>query len=136
MIFVTLYLIIGVTIVGPSTKYEDDQKALIQAIEAQEEDVLSTTRYVFEYVTYTVETESKYCIYDENGEKVLERLKENLQLEEVQAILAENYPDLMEQEIEITYGYDGCVYMIQDDDYTMLMLDFDTLETVFYMKEG
>lgn len=137
LLIVVIYSLIGITITGPYYAGQSEGNKVIEKIEKNEkEDIISISRHSFEYVTYTCETKKKYVIYNEKGERILSRKKTEMQLEEVNKIVNKTYPALAKQEIQLSYGYENAVYLIEDDNYTKLMLDFDTLEEVFYMKEG
>lgn len=136
ILIVVIYSLIGISITGPYYLGQQDRNEVISKIEKSEKNVKSITRHSFEFITYTCETEDEYIIYNENGEKILTRDKKDLQLDEVEKIINKDYPELVSQEIQLSYGYENAVYLIEDDNYTMLMLDFDDLKEVFYMKEG
>lgn len=136
ILIVVIYSLIGISITGPYYLGQQDRNEVISKIEKSEKDVKSITRHSFEFITYTCETEDEYIIYNEKGEKILTRDKKDIQLDEVEKIINKDYPELVSQEIQLSYGYENAVYLIEDDNYTMLMLDFDDLKEVFYMKEG
>lgn len=136
VLIVVIYSLIGISVTGPYYLGQKDRNEVISKIEKSEKDVKSITRHSFEFITYTCETDDEYIIYNENGEKILTRDKKDLQLEEVEKIINKDYPALANQKIQLSYGYENAVYLIEDDNYTMLMLDFDELKEVFYMKEG
>lgn len=136
ILIVVIYSLIGISITGPYYLGQQDRNEVISKIEKSEKNVKSITRHSFEFITYTCETEDEYIIYNENGEKILTRDKKDLQLDEVEKIINKEYPELANQDIQLSYGYENAVYLIEDDNYTMLMLDFDDLKEVFYMKEG
>lgn len=130
------FFLIGITISGPYYRNVQEEKQMIDKISAKEKNIIAIERHSFQYVTYTCETKNSYVIYDENGKKVLTRKKSELQLDKVKKMVEKQYPILKEQEIKISYGYKGAVYLLENKNHTMLMLDFDTLKKVFYMKEG
>lgn len=136
ILIVVIYSLIGISITGPYYLGQQDRNEVISKIEKSEKGVKSITRHSFEFITYTCETEDEYIIYNEKGEKILTRDKKDIQLDEVEKIINKDYPELVSQEIQLSYGYENAVYLIEDDNYTMLMLDFDDLKEVFYMKEG
>lgn len=136
VLIVVIYSFIGVSITGPYYIGQNEQNQVIEKIKKEEKKVISITRHQFEYITYTCETKNEYIIYNENGEKILTRSKKELKLDKVKEIINEKYPELATQDIQISYGYENAVYLIEDDNYTKLMLDFDKLKKVFYMKEG
>lgn len=136
VVIVLVYVLIGISITGPYYAGQKDRSSVIAKIEKAEKKIVSITRHSFEFVTYTCETDQNFIIYNEKGEKILTRDKDELKLDEVNAILADKYPALSDKKITISYGYEDAVYLIEDDHYTMLMLDFDQLNEVFYMKEG
>lgn len=136
VLIVVIYSLIGISISGPYYAEQNDQQKIIEKIKKEEKKAISITRHQFEYITYTCETKNDYIIYNEKGEKILTRSKKDLQLDEVKKIINEKYPELADQDIQISYGYKSIVYLIEDDHYTKLMLDFDKLKKVFYMKEG
>lgn len=136
ILIVVIYSLIGISVTGPYYLGQKDQSEVIAIIEKNEDDIIAITRHSFEFITYTCETDDEFIIYNEKGEKILTRNKEDLQLDEVEEIIKNDYPALLNQTIQISYGYENAVYLIEDDNFTMLMLDFDELKEVFYMKEG
>ncbi|NBK97790.1 MAG: hypothetical protein EOM50_07185 [Erysipelotrichia bacterium] len=130
-----VYALIAFNITGPYYMGQSKSEKVIEKIKQKEKQVVSIKRHSFQYITYTCETKNKYIIYNEKGEKILTRSKKDLQLDKVKAIVNESYPELADEEIQISYGYKNAVYLLEDDQYTMLMLDFDKLKEVFYMKE-
>lgn len=131
-----VYVLIGINITGPYHKTQDKIDKVITKIEEKEKNVQSITRHSFKYVTYTCESEDYYRIYDENGRRILSRKKAELNFDKVRDIIYKSYPELKDIDIQVSYGYKNGVFLVEDDNYTMLMLDIDTHKKVFYMKEG
>ncbi len=125
---------IGVFISGPYFKHEAKSNKIEDKISENHKKVDSIYRNAFAFVTYTLETNKAVFVYDEKGELLLSRDKESLQYKEVEEFIQNTYPELQNVDIQISYGYDNAVYYIEKD-YEILLLDYDTLEEVFYMKE-
>lgn len=132
---VVFFVSVGIFISGPYFQNFEKEQDVVDIILENYDNEVSITRNAFAYVTYTVEDEDSYIIYNEVGEYVLTRNKQSLQLDNVKQIIKEQYPSLQEAIIQISYGYDTAVYYIEYE-YEILVIDYDSLEVLFYMKES
>lgn len=130
-----LYSFIGIFISGGVIKDREEQNTVVEKIENKNKKVKKVTRHVFKYITYTGETTSEYIFYDENGKRLAVRSKKETDFDKVKSILNEKYPNLADQKIKVGYGKKNPAYIIEKG-HELLVLDFETLKEVFYMKEG
>lgn len=130
-----VYTFIGIFISAPNQIYKDKEISITEKIKKDNKKIIDVERFSFKYVTYTATTKKSYIIYDHNGKKIATRKKSEAQFDKVKEIINKKYPALKDSEIKIGYGKKNIAYVIEDG-YTWLVLDFDTLKEVFYMKEG
>lgn len=130
-----VYHAISIFISAPNQIYKEEENKIIERIKKDNTKIEEIERFSFKYVTYTASTDKNYIIYDHNGDKIATRKKSDAQFDKVKEKIEKNYPSLKDSEIKIGYGKKNVAYIIENG-YTWLVLDFDTLKEVFYMKEG
>lgn len=135
LLFFVVYMFIGILISGPVLKKEDEIAKAKQKIVEQYEKIENIERHVFTYVTYTGEDDRRYIIFDEAGKKIAVRYKEDAKFDEVKKLLKEEYPNLVDCEIKVGYGKNKPAYIIEKA-YEKLVINFDNLRVVYYMKEN
>ncbi len=134
-LFVFIVTAMGVFVGGPYYENAAQQQVIIQKIEENHEQPKSIKRNAFQFVSFTVFDDDEITIYDENGEYLLSRDIDTLQEEKVKEYVEANYPTLIDAPIQVAYGYDSIAYYIEHD-LEVLVIDYDSLEELFYMKEG
>lgn len=135
LLFFVVYMFIGILISGPVLKKEDEILKAEQKIQEQYKNIESIKRHVFRYVTYSGEVEDRYIIFDENGKKLAVRYKKDAKFDEIKKLLKTSYPNLVDCEIEVGYGKNQPAYIIENE-FERLILNYDNLRVVFYMKEN
>ncbi len=115
-----VYFIIAINVGGPYYKNQADVQRIVTKINEEEKTDNTITRHSFKYVTYTSEDAKQYRIYDSNGDLILTRKKSKLKFDEVAKIVAEKYPELANETIQISYGYKNGVYLIENENDTKL----------------
>lgn len=138
---VLIVLLCGVIIVelslfisGPARKYEgqiDDEMARIQE---KYKNIKNMDRHVFYYTTYVGEDTKTIVWFNVKGKAIVNRKKNTLKIEEAKQVAQSTY-GAKEVEVALGYGYDNPVYVIQSD-VGSILLDYDTLKEVYYLKEG
>lgn len=125
---------ISIFISGPSRKYEADIKKQEQVIQTKYKDIKNLERNAFYYITYVGEDNDNYVWFNEKGVAIQNREKTTLKTEEVKTKIANDYQG---KDITITlgYGYNNPVYVAKSDK-GMVLLDYDTLEEVYFLKDG
>lgn len=132
---VVFYTTIGVFISGPAIKYEKKQESITQKISKKEKDIKTIEKHSFKYVTYIAQTKKEYVVYDKNAKEIAIRAKKDARFEEAKEVAIKKNNTFQDVDATIGYGYEEVVYVFEKG-HIVLLLDYDTLEEVFYMKEG
>lgn len=135
LLILVFYSFIGILISGPLIKYEEKERITIAKIEEDNKDVKNIKKHVFRYVIYTGETEESYIFFNKAGMRVAIRDKKDAKFDKVKDLIKKEYPTLDGVEINLGYGKDKPAYIIEKN-YEVLVLNFDDLKEVFYMKEN
>lgn len=125
---------ISIFISGPSYKYKSDIEQEMKLITTTYKDVTEVSRDVFYYTTYVGEDKNTIVWFNEKGKVITSQKKKTLKLEEVKRIVKDDY-GIKKSDIRLGYGYDNPVYVIESKG-GKLLLDYDTLKEVYYLKEG
>lgn len=129
------YSFVGIFISGGAIKDRNEQEAIVEKIENKTKDVEKVTKNVFKFVTYTAQTQKEYVFYDENAKKIAVRNRSAAKFDEVSELIRKEYPSLEGVKIKVGYGEKNPAYIIEKE-YELLVLDYNNLKKVFYMKEG
>ena len=135
ILFFVFYAFIGILISGPVLKVQSEEASVIAKIEKENKGIENIEKHIFKYVTYSAEDEDTYYFFDEEGNKLAIRDKKNAKFEDVKKLIEEEYPSLKDVEIQIGYGKNKPAYIIEKD-YELLILNYDNLREVYYMKES
>ncbi|MDH6366074.1 MULTISPECIES: hypothetical protein [unclassified Breznakia] len=133
IIFLLLIIIVsfmGIFVSGPVMKNEEVNQNIISKIETKNKACEQVVRHSFRYVTFTCESDSAYTIYDENAKKIASRKKSDVDFQKANEI-AQTYDEFKDVRVEIGYGYEGVAYVAEVGS-TMLIIDFDSYEVLFY----
>lgn len=134
VLLVIIYIEIAIYISGPARAYEKKIVAQQEVIQEQYPNIKNIQRHAFQYIVYSGEDTDAYLWLNENGELVTSREKSTLQMEEVVSTLETTY-GITDATIILGYGYDNPVYVAKIDNREIL-LDYDTLELVYDLREG
>lgn len=129
-----LYIEVAAYISGPLRSYDlkiEKQKDKIKEIYPE---ISNIYRHVFQYTVYSGSVKQSIVWFNENGEVVTTRNKEDVSMEAVSKKAIDDY-HLNDFEINIGYGYDNPVYVIVSKECEVL-LDFDSLELVYDLRKG
>ncbi|OCN05660.1 hypothetical protein A4S06_08080 [Erysipelotrichaceae bacterium MTC7] len=134
--FIVLLLVIicvslmGIFVSGPVLKNEYEQRRIESEIKSENKACEQIERHSFRYVTFTCESDESYTIYDENAKKIASRKKSEADFAKANELLA-NYKEMANTTFSIGYGYEGIAY-VANSGSTMLVVDFDSFEVLFY----
>lgn len=131
---VVIYTCIGIFISGPAIKYEEEQESIHQKIASKKKGVTHIYKHSFQFVTYIAETNKQYLVYDKNAKQIATRTKIDAKFEEAKQAAIKKDAIFIDIEATIGYGYEEVVYTFENGN-TMLLLDYETLDEIFYMKE-
>lgn len=118
---------------GPKYHYEHKIKEEEKVIKANYGKDLKLSRHVFQYITYIADGDDEFLWFNQKGSLITKRAKNTLQYDQVKQILKQY--GINEEMIALGYGYDNPVYVISNHDVELL-LDYDTLKEVYYLKKG
>ena len=135
LLLFVVYTFIGILISGPVLKKESEEKAVIAKITNENKGIENIEKNIFEYVTYTGEDNKRFVIFDEKGNRLAIRYKKDAKFDKVKQMIENEYPGLKDVDIKVGYGKNQPVYIIEKG-YEKLIINFDSLRVVFYMKEG
>lgn len=129
-----IYTEIAIFISGPARKYEDKVETQIAGIKESYAQIQDVQRHVFHYVVYVGEDLDTYVWFNEKGKAIASRKKNTYDEAKVKALVVKNYQG---ENIKITlgYGYQNPVYVVKCNKGEVL-LDYDTLKEIYYLKEG
>ena len=125
---------IALFISGPSRKYEQSIVQEESRITSNYKNIKELTRHAFYYTTYVGEQGNQLLWFNEEGKKIVSKKKSSLQMEEATKIARETY-GASDIEVTLGYGYKNPAYVIQSD-VGCILLDYDTLKEVYFLKEG
>lgn len=129
-----VYIEIAIFISGPTRKYEDKVATQIASIKQSYAQIQDVQRHVFHYVVYTGEDQDTYVWFNEKGKAIASRKKATYDEAKVKAFVSKNYHG-EDMHISLGYGYKNPVYVINFKQGELL-LDYDTLEEIYYLKKG
>lgn len=135
LLLFVVYTFIGILISGPMLKKESEEKAVIAKITNENKGIENIEKNIFEYVTYTGEDNKCFVIFDEKGNRLAIRYKKDAKFDEVKQMIENEYPGLKDVDIKVGYGKNQPAYIIEKG-YEKLIINYDSLRVVFYMKEG
>lgn len=115
-------------------KFDKENERLINKIKEKYPKADNFYRHSFQYVTYSANDGYYYRFFDKDGELIVSCLKSKADFAKVKAI-AENEFNVEDPLIELGYGYNNPCYVIDQED-VILLIDFDTYEVVYYLKEN
>ena len=134
VLYLTLLGGVGLFISGPKyANVKQDQK-IVEVIQTKYPNISILNRHVFRYVVYVGEGEGTYYFFNEKGEQISSR-QQNQQNEKKALLKMQKEYQLLDCELQLGYGIDGPVYSAETGQ-GMVLLDFDTLEEVYYLKKG
>ena len=129
-----LYLFFSIFVSGPKYHYDHQIKQEMQVIYDQNKNLKpNLKRHVFQYITYIGEDDHNYYWYNQSGEFMMTKEKSSYPFSQLQHKLKQY--EIKQYEIELGYGYHNAVIVITNDDVELL-LDYDTLEEIYYLKKG
>lgn len=142
IITLCLFMILGAVILveislfisGPVRKYEDKIERQVAVIEEENKNIQDIQRHVFQYITYAGHDNKNYTWFNEEGAIIVQRKLATYQPNEALAKVKKDY-GVEDAEITLGYGYDNPVY-VATSDAGIILMDFDTLEEVYYLKTG
>lgn len=125
---------ISLFISGPARRHEDVIATQMERIKDKYKNIQDLERHVFKYTTYVGEDVKKLVWFNEKGTAIVSKKKSSLEMEKARNIAKERYhaQDIV---VSIGYGYDNPVYIITCDQGSIL-LDYDTMKEVYFLKEG
>lgn len=131
---IVIYIEIAAFISGPIRSYE--LKVQKQEIKIKETypNISDIYRHVFQYTVYSGSIKQSIIWFNENGEVITTRKKENLSTDEVSKKAINDY-QMKDFEVNLGYGYDNPVYVIVSKNREVL-LDFDSLDLVYDLRKG
>lgn len=131
---IVIYIVIAAFISGPIRAYElKVEKQEIKIKEAYP-NISDIYRHVFQYTVYSGSIEQGIMWFNENGEVITTRKKEDLLIDEVSKKAINDY-QMKDFEVKLGYGYDNPVYVIVSK-YREVLLDFDSLDLVYDLRKG
>ncbi len=131
---VSVFIFIAVFISGPYLQEQLQEEDSIQAI-ATKHTCSEVDVHTFAYTTYACHNKQEVLVFDETGNQVASRDVEDVNYEGLDELLAQEASDLIGEQVHITYAYDEVVYMVEKGS-EWIVVSFDDLEVLFYMKEG
>ncbi len=134
VLFLIIYINIGLYISGPTRKYERKIQTQMEVISKKYKNVKNIHRDVFHYIMYIGEGNQCYYWFNEKGKVVDKKEKSTYNKSKVSKIIKDNY-NVEQFEIKLGYGYHNPAYRIECEKGTIL-LDYDTLEEIYYLKKG
>lgn len=142
VVSIGLLLVLAVVIIvessifisGPSRKYEEEINDQMAAIKGTYKEIDKLYRDAFYYITYIGEDADNYVWFNEEGKAIVSREKDTLRMDQVKQEVEAQYhgEDIT---IRLGYGYDNPVYVVECS-VGRILLDYDTLHEVYYLKEG
>lgn len=129
-----LFIEAGIFVSGPARAYERELQQYLNEAMEKNADVSNIERHIFQYVVYVGENEKEktYVWMDENYDVLMTRKQDTLDLNKVEEVVKKEFQDEIVS-WSLGYGYESAVI-----DITLkkgqLLLDYDTLETVFYRE--
>lgn len=133
ILFIIVFIAQSLFISGPKYFYENKIKEEMTLIKSKYNQDLKLSRHVFQYITYIGENNDEYLWFNQEGSLLTKRAKNTIQYEQVKQILKQY--GINEEMITLGYGYDNPVYVVSNDQVELL-LDYDTLKEVYYLKKG
>lgn len=124
-----IYVNIGLNISGPSRRVEQHENEIKQKI-MQEYKGCQVERHAFEYVTYSCVVNQKAYFFDNEGSLIVSKAYDETKKVMAQQ-MAKSYG--IDQEAHLGYGKHNPVFVFEDE-RNLLLLDYDSLEEIFYMK--
>lgn len=127
------YISIGLFISGP--KYQNDAKfeTMKNHLITQVSDIQEVERHVFRYVVYVGESKDCYYFFNEEAKQITTRMKDATQYQKALQKCKKDYG--VQDALKVGYGIKAPVYTLENDD-VLILLDYDTLEEVYYLKKG
>lgn len=134
MALIAIFIEIAIFISGPARKFEDKVDHQIAKIKESYARIEDVQRHVFHYVVYIGEDSDMYVWFNEKGKAIASRKKTSYQKAAVNALIEKNYQGKVSK-VSLGYGYKNPVYVVNFDKGEVL-LDYDTLDEVYYLKKG
>lgn len=128
-----IYVSIGLFISGP--KYQNDAKfeTMKKHLITQVSDIQEVERHVFRYVVYVGESKDCYYFFNEEAKQITTRMKDATQYQKALQAFKKEYG--VQDAIKVGYGIKAPVYVLENEN-VLILLDYDTLEEVYYLKKG
>ncbi|HIW18169.1 MAG TPA: hypothetical protein H9886_03435 [Candidatus Faecalicoccus intestinipullorum] len=130
ILFIVLFSVLwALFISGPNRIQEENQERMIAQIEKNNPDIQGLTIHQFDYLTAQGYTETTLYWFDATGNEITTRDISTLDYQKARDIASEDY-GIEAESVELGYGYDNPVYVIQGAD-RMLLLDYDSFVRVY-----
>lgn len=133
VLFLVLFLEIGIFISGPKQAYLNEKENQISEVQKLHPSIKNINIHIFKYQVFIGESEDSYHWFDMNGKELMSRKKETFSFDKVKQIMYDTY-QISTFTYEIGYGYESAAINVKFEGGEAL-LDYDTLETIFYRKE-